>query len=152
MTKKRDRKYYKGRLAKGHPGIYAEVLSGALSVRAASAKAGLIHLPTRVGALKREWKKASNAQQVEFVKWLKASLPKRTVKAIADADGRLRPEVRTFLAGWIASHKSKPGRIMKQIGFSGFDYTLSWAISGGRELRPEVIPRLSDWLIKEGFR
>ena len=151
MRKKRDREYYKGRLTKDHPALLAEVRSGGLSVRAASAKAGLIRLPSRVDALKREWKKANSAQQVEFVKWLKAGALKRVGRPIADADGRLRSDVRAFLSHWVESHRSKPGRIMKEIGFSGFDYTLSWAISDGHALRPAVIPKLSDWLTKQGY-
>jgi hypothetical protein len=152
MKKKRNREYYKKRLAKDHPALLAEVHSGRLSVRAASAKAGLIHLPTRLDALKREWNGASELQQDEFKEWLKAGALKRVGKSIADADGRLRSDVRAFLSHWVKSNRSKPGRIMKEMGFSGFDYTLSWAISDGHGLRPAVIPKLSDWLTKHGFR
>jgi len=139
-------------LAKDYPAIYAEVLSGRISVRAASAKAGLIHLPTRVDALKREWKKANNGQQIEFWGWVRARVPKRALKPIADPDGRLRLPVRAFLSRWIKDHKSKPGRIAKQIGFSVFDPTFRMAIEGGHELRAEVIPELAKWMAKEGFR
>ena len=95
---------------------------------------------------------ASGAQHVEFLKWLKAGALKRIGRPIADADGRLRSDVRAFLSDWVKSHRSKPGRIMKQIGFSRFDATFSAAISRGDTLRPEVIPKLSDWLTKQGFR
>src|ERR1035437_447814 len=62
MTKKRDAAYYKKRLAKDHPAIFADLDAGRIkSVSAASAKAGLIKLPTRFGALKREWTGASRA-------------------------------------------------------------------------------------------
>lgn len=150
--KKRDSAYYKKRLAKDHPSLFAEVRSGRLSVRAASAKAGLIHLPSRLDALKREWRGASGAQRVEFIKWLKAGALKRVGRPIADADGRLRSDVRAFLSHWVTSNRSNPGRIMKEIGFSVFDYTLASALSGKTTLRPAVIPKLGDWLIKHGFR
>jgi hypothetical protein len=152
MKKKRDAEYYKKRLAKDHPALFADVRSGRLSVRAASAKAGLIHLPTRLDALKREWRGASGVHRVDFIKWLKAGALKHVGKPIADADGRLRVDVRAFLSDWVKSHRSKPGRIMKQIGFSGFDYTLATAISRGETLRPEVIPKLNNWLTTHGFR
>ena len=152
MKKKRDRKYYKGRLTKDHPTVLAEALSGRLSVRAASAKAGLIRLPSRVDALKRDWKKANNAQQVEFLKWLKAVVPKRAPKPIADPDGRLRPDVKVFLSDRLKIIGWTPGRLLKEIGFKGRDWTLSSAILNGTTLRPKVIPKLSDWLTKEGFR
>src|SRR5665647_2171436 len=111
MAGKRDAAYYRARLRREYPSFFADFIGGKYSsVREATAAAGLIRLPSRVDAMKREWKKATNAQQVEFVKWLKASLPKRATKAIADADGRLRSDVRRFLEHWIKSHKSKAGR------------------------------------------
>jgi hypothetical protein len=152
MKKKRDAEYYKKRLAKDHPALFAEVRSGRLSVRAASAKAGLIHLPTRLDALKREWKGASKSQQDEFQEWLKAPALKRGAKTIADFDGRLRSNVRGFLSRWVKSNRSKPGRIMKQMGLSRHDFRLSMAIYGGHELPPEVISSLEDWLPRHGFR
>ena len=153
MTGKRGAAYYRARLRRDRPTIFADLSSGKfVSVREAAAAAGLIHLPSRLDALKREWRGASGAQHVEFLKWLKAGALKRVGRPIADADGRLRSDVRAFLSHWVESHRSKPGRIMKEIGFSGFDYTLSWAISDGHALRPAVIPKLSDWLTKQGYR
>ena len=152
MTKRRDRKYYKDRLEKEHPALYAKVRSGELSVRAASAKAGLIHLPTRFDALKREWKKASGAERSEFGRWLKTTLPKRAPKPIADTGGILRPDVRVFLQGWLSCYGSRAGRIMKVMGFKVFDPTLNSAIVGGHALRSEVIPPLTLWLRSQGFR
>lgn len=63
MTKQRASAYYKVRLRREHPVIYAELGPGKKykTVRQAAAAAGLIHLPTRLDALKREWKKASRA-------------------------------------------------------------------------------------------
>jgi hypothetical protein len=151
-VKKRDSAYYKKRLAKDHPALFAEVRAGKLSVRAASAKAGLIHLPTRLDALKREWRGASESQRDEFKEWIKTGALKRVAKPIADSDGRLRSGVRAFLSHWVKSNRSKPGRIMKQMGLSGHDYRLSQAIFGGHELPPGVIAKLDDWLPKHGFR
>ena len=109
--KKRDSAYYRRRLAKDHPAIFTEVVAGRLSVRAASAKAGLIHLPTRLDALKREWKKAPRIHQSQFAKWVNA----RAAAArppIADLDGRLRPEVAKFMSDWIEAYQTTPGRIL----------------------------------------
>jgi hypothetical protein len=155
MKKKRDAKYYAERLKKESPGVFAEIRPGGLSVRAASAKAGLVHLPTPLGILKREWKKASLVERREFVVWLKAGGAKASsasFKPIADKAGRLRPEVRKFLSDWVKANKSKPGRIMKSIGFKVFDPTLSQAIYGGHWLRPAVIPKLASWLTAQGYR
>lgn len=155
MTKKRDAKYYKGRLAREYPAIFAEIRPGGLSVRAASAKAGLIHLPTSVDALKREWKKTSRVEHVEFLGWATAREGRARgapVRPIADSAGHLRPDVAKFLSDWVKTNRSKAGRIMKAIGFSNFDYTLHEAIYGGHWLRAAVIPKLTDWLIAQGFR
>jgi hypothetical protein len=150
--KKRDSAYYKKRLAKDHPALLAEVRAGRLSVRAASAKAGMIHLPTRLDALKREWKRASESQRDEFREWLKTEELKRGRKTIADSDGRLRSDVRAFMSHWIKSNRSKPGWIMKEMGLSVHDYRLSMGIFGGHELPRKVMSKLEDWLPKHGFR
>jgi hypothetical protein len=112
MKKKRDARYYKARLAREYPAIFAEIHSGGLSVRAASAKAGLIHLPTRLDALKREWKKADRVEQRRFVIWAKAEEVKArgaTVRPIADSAGHLRADAVKFLSDWITTNRSKPG-------------------------------------------
>ena len=93
--------------------------------------------------------RASGAQRVEFIKWLKAGALKRVGRPIATSDGRLRSDVRAFLSHWVTSNRSKPGRIMKEIGFSVFDYTLASALSGKTTLRPAVIPKLGDWLTRQ---
>ena len=92
-NEKRDFAYYRNRLAKKHPLIYAEVVEGRLSVRAASAKAELIRLPTRLGALKREWRKAKRAEQRQFVVWVMEEAKARgaVLPTIADTEGRLCP-------------------------------------------------------------
>jgi hypothetical protein len=152
MKKKRDAEYYEKRLAKAHPALLAEVRSGRLSVRAASAKARLIHLPTRLDALKREWKGASDAQRRDFVIWIKSGAYKWVGLPIADPEGRLRRDVSDFLLRWVARKGFRPARVMKEIGFSGHDPTFSAAISSDGALRAEVIPKLTGWLKKQGFR
>jgi hypothetical protein len=155
MTKKRDAKYYKGRLAREYPAIFAEIRPGGLSVRAASAKAGLIHLPTRVDALKREWKKADRAEQRAFARWARAreaSARGAPVRSIADSAGHLRADAVKFLSDWITTNRSKPGRILKQIGRSVHDWRLANVIDHGGVLPKEIIDKLEPWMVKEGFK
>lgn len=152
MTGKRGAAYYRARLRRDHPTIFADLSSGKfVSVREAAAAAGLIHLPTRLDALKREWQGASEPQRDEFEKWLKTGALKRVGKPIANSDGRLRSDVRVFLSGRLKSIGWTPGRLMKEIGFKRYDYTLSSAILSGTTLRPAVIPKLTAWLKIEGF-
>lgn len=156
MKKKRDNTYLRKRLAKEHPLVLADFDAGLIpSIRAAAAKAELIRLPTRLDALKREWKKANTAERDEFDDWRmtgETGSPGASVRPIADKDGYLRPEVTKFLSDWITTNRSKPGRIMEKIGFKRHDATLSPAIYRGVDLRPAVIPKLTDWLIAQGFR
>lgn len=152
MAGKRDAAYYRARLRRDHPTVSAGLSSGKYaSVREAAAAAGLIRLPSRLDALKREWNRASKTQHVEFINWLKAGAFKRVAKSIADSDGRLRSDVKAFLSGRLRSIGWTPGRLMKEIGFKGYDYTLSSAILSRTTLRPAVIPKLTAWLKMEGF-
>jgi hypothetical protein len=155
MKKKRDAAYYRARLAKEFPAIFAEIGPGGLSVRAASTKAGLIHLPTRVDALKREWRRTTLREHGEFARWARVHEAKTrgtSARPIADKDGHLRPEAARFLSDWVRANRSKPGRIMKQIGFRVFDWTLAHAIDHGGSLRKQVIDKLGPWMVKNGFR
>lgn len=156
MKKDRSNTYLRKRLAKKRPDILADFDAGRIkSIRAASAKAELIRLPTPLGILKREWKKASATEHREFVRWAKAreaAARSAPVRPIADTAGHLRLKVAKFLSDWIRANKSTPGRIMQKIGFSRHDATFSPAIYRGQTMRPEVFPRLTDWLITQGFR
>jgi len=153
MTGKRDAAYFKARLRDDHPKFFADLVSGKYaSVREAAAAAGLIRLPTRVGSLKREWKGASNSQRVEFLKWLKSGGYKWAGLPVADSSGRLRRDAADFLLRWAARRGVRPGRIMKEIGFSEYDPTFLSAISNDGPLRVEVIPKLTAWLKKQGIR
>ncbi len=157
MPKKKIRNaaYYEDRLRKDHPVVHADLLAGKYpSVRQAAAAAGLIRLPTPLDALKREWKRAGSAEQIEFVRWLKAGAPAAipTPPKIVDRDNRLTTHAAKFLAEWVDKHKSKPGRIMKDIGLKVFDWRLANAIDHGRVLPLEVVDKLQPWMMANGFK
>jgi len=155
MPKKRNSAYYRRRLEKEHPAIYRDLLSGKYpSVRKAAAAAGLIHLPTRLHALKREWIRASPVERAEFGRWIRTGAPAKrrlAVPTIADREGRLRPNVRSFLSLWVKTNKTTPGRIMEAIGSTNYDWRLSCAIYKGERLPNDVLAKLGSWLTKEGY-
>jgi hypothetical protein len=107
MSKKkfRDAAYFRRRLERDFPAIYADLLAKRYSsVRQAAAAAGLIHLPTRIDALKREWRMAKGPEQTEFLKWLEAeyglivsarapTIPTTVPAKLVGSDGLLLPEV-----------------------------------------------------------
>ena len=154
MSKKRDSAYFKKRLEQDFPKIFNDLRAGKIkSVRQAAAAAGLIHLPTRVDALKREWKRATTAEKNEFVVWTKGRKAASAASiAIIDPDGHLKPGVIRFIRGWTRDKRIKPGKIMKEIGFSNNDYTLSHALGRGAPLRSAVIPPLKSWLVRKGCK
>ncbi|WP_156380785.1 hypothetical protein [Pseudolabrys sp. Root1462] len=152
MTKKRDRSYYEERLRKEHPGIYRDFRAGKFSsVRAAAISAGLIRQPTRVGALKREWRGASAADKVAFLKWLKSGTAKSTsgTVTIAMPDGRLKASVVSALLDWLKSTRSRPGRIMKEIGGSNYDYRMSAALFQCDPLPEPILEKLALWMRRQ---
>jgi len=94
------------------------------SMRQAAAAAGLIRLPTHFDALKREWKSATTREKNEFIAWVKGKKVASTVSStpIIDVAGHLKPAVIRFISEWTRNKRITPGKIMKEIGFSNFDY------------------------------
>src|ERR1700730_17181594 len=112
MTKKRDSAYYKERLKRDFPPIFADLRAGKFkSVRQAAAAAKLIHLPTRVDALKREWKRSSTREKNEFVAWTKGLKAASAAPSmpITDAAGHLKPAVIRFITAWTRDRRIRPG-------------------------------------------
>ena len=155
MSKKRDSAYFEARLKRNFPKIFSDLRAGKFtSVRQAAAAAGLIHLPSRFDALKREWRHATTREKNEFISWVKGRKVAITASSIpiVDTAGHLKPAVIRFISGWTRDRRITPGRIMKEIGFSNFDYTLSHALRLGAPIRSAVIPRLESWLVRRGFK
>jgi len=153
--KKRDAAYYRRRLEKEFPKIFADLSAGRLqSVRQAAAKAGLIHLPNRLVALKRDWTKATPGQRSDFLKWIKSSrigLKRRPSALVADRAGKLMPRAITFIHNWTKTNRATPGKIMRELGYSNYDYRLAQSLKGRAGLPPDVLAVLGPWLTKQGF-
>jgi hypothetical protein len=159
LTKKRDAAYYEARLKRDYPKEFAELRAGRFrSVRQAAAAAGLIHLPTRFDALKREWKRAGRRERSDFLVWVRKSIlaaapahhPAKP--SIIDSAGHLKPAVVKFIEDWAAAKRITPGKIMKEIGFSNYDATLAFALKRGNPIRSEVLMPLQGWLVRNGFK
>ena len=151
---KRNSTYYRKRLEREHPAIYRDLVAGRYrSVRQAAAAAGLIHLPTRLQNLKREWNRASSAERREFVTWLKSTLRSAlpSGKVVATPDGKLISRARAFLLDWLRRNGARPGRIMKAIGFSNYDSRLAQALDSGKPLPKDVLDPLSRWMERNGY-
>jgi hypothetical protein len=157
MTKKRDSNYYKERLKRDFPPIFADWRAGKFkSVRQAAAFAGLIRLPTRVDALKREWKRAAPAQRKAFLTWVNTTgigLKKVTgIKPpIADAGRYLKPDVIAVIRKWLAANHAKISDIVRDMGLSPLDGSLALALKGVYRLHRDTIAKLEIWLKLQGL-
>lgn len=154
---KRDSDYYKARLKREFPAIYAELKAGSISsVRQAAIRANLVKPASRVRSLKREWTRATVAERKEFLMWAKSSATtsKRAGAAgksiaIVDASGRLKPAVIDVLSAWLKARNKRPGNIMQEMGFRNYDWRLKVALDG-KTLKREISDKLSVWLKKSG--
>lgn len=153
--KKRDAAYYRRRLRAEHPAIYADLEAGRISsVRQAAAKARLIHLPTRLSALKREWKGATSDERLEFVRWLRSGLApgiKLARKALAapllDARGYLTRSAadRVWKLKEELRLKNKCDMYV-QMGLKAHDWRVIGVLEGREKPHPEVLEAISAWL------
>lgn len=150
--KKRDSAYWRGRLEREHPAIYAKLLSGEFpSIRAACAAAGLIRLPTRFDALKREWRRATNAQRKAFVGWLEGGKSRALTPAeLIDTDGHLTLSVIQQLERLMEAEGIKMGQLMTRLGYSKLDGSLGSVMRHRLRPNPELLTRLAKILRGRG--
>ena len=152
--KKRDAAYYQQRLKAEHPAIYADLKAGRiLSTRQAAAKAGLIHLPTRLSALKREWKGATNVERKEFLEWLKSgSAPgikgKEPKDPLLDARGYLSRSAADRVWDLKRSLRLKKGQMYVQMGLKAYDWRVIGVLNGERTPTSDVLEAIRSWLAK----
>jgi hypothetical protein len=153
VTEKRDADYYLKRIEREFPTIYADHRAGRIrSVRQAAIRAGLVKVPSGLVVLKREWKKASIRDQKAFLRWLlEKKKPLRPKIVIVDPSNRLTHPASAFLHKWRKDHKVSAGKIMKEMGYKGFDYRLATALKGA-PLPADVVTSLSEWLSRNGFK
>ena len=155
MGKKRDAAYYRGRLRREDPAIYADLMAGRIpSVRRAAAKAGLIHLPTRLDALKREWAGATAIERAAFEAWAsseEAPLPSSTTAArgpLTGRDGHLTLTTISQIEGIIARRALMMGNVKIEMGLSRYDPRLNQALKRSEPPAKEVLNAMEMWLRK----
>ena len=160
MAKKRDSRYWLGRLERDHPAVFAAYKAGQIkSVRQACARAGLIRLPGRLDALKREWKAATESERATFLEWTRSQTPQGgaagsatlpgaldTSKALVGADGHLLPVVVDHVRAIMSARNMKPWQVAVAMGSHSHDMRLEFALR--RDWRPteDFVDRLRDWI------
>lgn len=151
----RGAKYLLKRMKKENPKIYDDFFAGVYaSVNKAAEAAGIKRRSSGLEAIKKTWDKSSSSDQDAFVAWARptaAKIEPIPPGPIADSSLRLSKKVRDFMAAWIFYNSSKAGRIMRELGFSLSDTSLSGAIKHGGPFRQDVIDQLEPWLTRNGF-
>lgn len=163
----RDAAYYKERLRKKFPAIYADLMSGKFSsVREASILAGLQKQRTKLQSLKTDWSKATPSEQSEFLTWLStqgaivpaapaaspgkvAPVPKRR-----SASALPRPAIeraltaaeKTRIHEIMDKRKIKMGVVMKELGFNSLNSSIGMALNQGSRMAKPIVEALEKWL------
>lgn len=162
MAKKRDSNYYRERLRREHPAVFKDLQAGRIpSVRRAAAQAGLIRLPGRLDALKREWRKANDADRQEFAEWVREQLSssvvvpaavedlpplpepepeKPTEKPLVDGSGLLLPKIVARVETILSARKIRPSALMVP------------ALRREWRPNPEFLTRLKAWIAENEHR
>ncbi|MFK0688808.1 hypothetical protein ACFX5Q_11450 [Mesorhizobium sp. IMUNJ 23033] len=154
---KRDRDYYEGRLRDEFPSIYADLQAGKFkTVNEAAKAAGLVKPPRAVNALKNAWKKASLAEQREFLAWVrsrtaaKKTPPTVVSKAVVDADSYVLEWAKKRVETIMGKRVINETQVMHELGFKPLDASLWKAIrrSPPSRIRPALATALEEWIRK----
>lgn len=155
---KRDSAYQLRRLKKEHPALHDDVVNGRRSTRAAAIAAGIIKEPTPLTILKREWAKADLAQRREFLEWVKATGPRKSLKPVppkpspvswrpvADGGGHLTAGAIARIQHVMNVRRLMMGGVMDELGFKRLDASLGNALRNGYAVRPAMVSALETWL------
>jgi hypothetical protein len=146
--RRRDSSYWSKRLLVEHPLVHAKLISGEIgSVRAACIKAGFILPSTRLGALKREWQKASPDERREFMSWIDGiGPPAISATRLADSEGLLKHSVVRQLRELMELKRLRSGDIMTRLGYERLDGRLGMAIQRRWQPSSEFLDRLAAFL------
>lgn len=155
--KKRDAAYYQRRLKAEHPSIYADLRAGRIaSTRQAAAKAELIRLPTRLTALKREWKRAKGKERREFLEWLRTEVASGTngtspQESLLDSTGHLKLSAADRVWRQMRSLQLKKSEMYVQMGLKAYDWRVIGVLQRERKPTPQILEAISAWLAANAF-
>lgn len=154
--KKRDNAYYRERLEKEHPGIFAKLKAGEFSSESeAFVAAGLRKAPKTINALQRAWRLASPAERREFAAstrraaaaaMAKRGTPPPAPVPVVDSEGRLTPDAAGKLATILANRKLRVAEAMAEMGLTPYDWTLSTSLTNRQPIRHELAEALQRWI------
>ena len=143
-AKKRDSAYYLKRLQHDYPAIYAKVSSGEISsVRAGCIAAELIRPPTPLGALKREWRRASPKERRDFLDLVTGKTPLGPAPVdLTDKDGFLTVNVIKQIKETMNTGPKWKGDVSEELGYKRVDPRLGLAMARRSKPKEEFLKRL----------
>lgn len=163
MTHARGRDYYEDRLKRDFPAHYADLKAGIYkSVMAAATAAGLKKAPTSLTILKREWVKASAADQDLFRKHIGCLPSPAPTKSVAPApqpaglifgpDGRLTNSGKMRITSIMDRRGLENGDVMREIKMRPENTSMMMAMSRDTKLQQDLLQRLQKWVEREEGR
>lgn len=153
---KRDSAYYKERLIRDHPSIYADLVDGKHAhVTDAAIAAGLKTPRTRLHELKNAWRKASAQERDEFEKWLLSEkgikvphLNTAGAKLPIAIDRHLQPWAKSRIKAIMSIRNLQMGDVMAEMGEKRLNASLGRALSNDSRLTLPLLIALESWLQK----
>ena len=149
----RNNSYWMARFKRDHRTLYDGVKAGEITVRQARQVAGLLRLPSKLDALKRAWKMASESDRKAFDGWRKigAKLPvaRRTVPLELDSEGKFTDMTCRRIRAILAANGNKMGLLMEELGYTRLNGSLGNAISRRQRSTPspDLLRRVGKWLV-----
>lgn len=153
----RDNAYYERRLRDEHPGLHADVLSGKLTLSEAFFSAGLRKKRTRVAELVNAWKKATPAEQAEFLRLTGMAVAPGgpAVSPVSSSsihiDRRLTLAGRDAITRFMADRRMSTGDLMTLIGRSRLNASVGMALHQGTTLDAALLADLEELLRSHGY-
>lgn len=155
---KRDLAYYERRLIDEHPAVYADYQAGRFkSLTTACQAAGLMSKDTPPKALRRAWKKATPAEQHDFIAWIRslrgaAALPFTPTghppsRRPVVIDGNLEPWALHRINEIMQRRNLSQSNVMDELGFPRLNAALWTAMRSKTRLRNvTMVAAIKKWL------
>lgn len=164
---KRDNAYYEARLKREHPATYKDFKAGRYrSLRAACIACGMTKARPRVRELQNAWKKASQSERDDFVRWLKDNYGKKgaapraaastttsssatvsgSIPAATTPDRRLTPWARARMQKILELEGKTVCDAAFEMGGDKLNAALRGAIDAGHQIKSLDPKEIDEWL------
>jgi hypothetical protein len=149
---RRDNSYYRQRMKREAPTVYADYVAGKFQSFAAARRAAKLVSPrTRLHELKNAWTKATKAERDEFVLWIKSSRSLASRAAI-DSAGRLTPWGKQQVKAIMDRRHLRMGDLLSELGLNRLNPSIGQALARDTRLAAAVATVLQRWISTHGTK